>query len=197
MHIGLGVGYLSTTLRFDDDRQADVEMTALSLSGALIMDDRWTARASVGALLDGMVQPTTGAAHDFEPGGLAALGVEYLARRIDGHAPSIDLSFLLSGTWAETVDPNSGARASYFATDARLGARATWRLGSSTYPYVAARIFGGPVNWQWAGEDVVGNDIHHYQLAMGAAVQFGSVAVFVEWAGLGERGAGAGLGTAW
>ena len=96
-----------------------------------------------------------------------------------------------------TVDPNSGDKTNYFATDARLGARATWKIMSRTYPYVAARVFGGPVNWQWDGEDVTGNDIHHYQLAVGAASQLGSFGIFIEWAGLGEQGLSAGLGAAW
>ncbi len=197
MQIGLGVGTLNSTLRFDDDREVDVEMTTVSLSGAWLMNDRWTIRAAVGALLDGSLQTNAHTTHDFETGGLAAIGLEYRARTGDGYAPFVDLSLFVSGLWTQTVAPDSDTKTDYFASDARLGARAGWNVKGRTFPYVAARVFGGPVTWEMDSEDVDGTDIHHYQLALGTAAQVGPVGVYVEWAPVGEQAVSAGLSTSW
>jgi hypothetical protein len=188
---------LDTTLRFDDDRHVDVRMTAITLSVGWLGQGPWSARASVGVVLDGSLQPVGGARHDLRPGGLVAFGVDHQTSRGQGWTPSLDTSFALSASWADSEEPSAGDRAGYFAADARLGARAVWRLGRRVFPYLGARVFGGPVNWQWEGEDVQGSDIHHYQLAVGAALQLGKVGLHLEWAGVGEQGASAGVSTIW
>jgi hypothetical protein len=48
-------------------------------------------------------------------------------------------------------------------------------------------VFGGPVSWELEGTDVIGTDIHHYQIALGTAIQLGQTGLFAEWAGLGEK----------
>ena len=191
------MGGFNSTLRFDNDRDVDVEMTAVSVSGAWFIDDRLTALASVGVLLDGTLKPDDGAVHDVEPGGLVTVGMGYRALVGKGGVPFVDLSMILSASWAQTVAPDSDSRTSYFAADARLGVRAGWSIRGDIYPYLAARVFGGPVHWELDGEDVVGSDIHHYQIALGAAAQIGPVGIFAEWSGLGERAVSAGLSTAW
>ncbi len=197
MRFGVGAGILDTTLRFDGGRRAEVEMTALSVSGAFPVAADWVARASVGVILDGFLQPQGDRQHDVEPGGLVAFGLDRQVRPVAGVIPAVDLSISLSGSWAKSVAPVSQERSSYVAADLRLGARAVWRLGGKSYPYLAARVFGGPVNWQWDGEDVQGSDVHHVQVALGTAVQWGTVGFHLEWAGLGEQGASAGLSTVW
>ncbi len=194
---GLGVGSFSTTLRFDGEQEVAVEMTTVSLAGAWFIDDTWTVRAGVGAILDGELTPETNTPHDVEPGALMAIGVAYRALSGEGYTPFVDLSFFLGGSWTQTVDPDSDFKTSYSAADARLGARAGWNLQGNLFPYAAVRLFGGPVNWELAGEDVGGTDIHHYQLALGAAAQVGPMGVHVEWAGLGEQALSAGVSTAW
>lgn len=44
---------------------------------------------------------------------------------------------------------------------------------------------------------VIGTDIHHYQFALGTAIQFGQVGTFVEWSGLGEKALSTGMSFAW
>lgn len=170
-------------------------MKTVALSAAWLLNETWTVRGSVGAIVDGSLKQEMVA--EINPGGLVALGVEY--RALNGHdsVPFVDLSLFLGASWAETEHPDFEGAANYFATDARLGARAGWSLGGDLFPYAAARVFGGPVKWDLNGEDLVGTDVHHYQLALGAAVQLGPVAVYAEWAGLGEKGLSAGLSTAW
>jgi hypothetical protein len=169
----------------------------VAISGTLPVDDGWTLRAGVGAVLDGTLRPDAGPAHTVEPGGLAAVGGEHRTRDADGATPSLDLTFLIGVTWAQTTVPTSGRRANYFAADVRAGVRAAWQLTGGIFPFAAARVFGGPVNWELDGEDVQGTDIHHYQLALGAAARLGKVGLFLEWAGLGERSLAVGLNSAW
>ena len=47
------------------------------------------------------------------------------------------------------------------------------------------------------GQDVVGNDINHYQIALGVSAQFGPVGLFVEGAFLGETALSTGLSATW
>ena len=187
---------MKSTIRFDDDREVDLEMTTISLSGAWLINDQWAIRVVAGVLIDGGLQPEGQASHDFEPGGLVAAGLEYRASEGQGKTPSVDLSFFLGASWAQTVTPGTDTKTSYFAGDARLGARFGWTIKDKTFPYLAARVFGGPVNWELDGEDVVGTDVHHYQLALGVATQLGKMGLFAEWAGLGERALSAGISTA-
>ena len=63
--------------------------------------------------------------------------------------------------------------------------------------YLAGRVFGGPVNWEFQGSDVTGSDVHHYQLAVGGALQVGKAGLFAEWSALGEKGFTAGVSTLW
>ena len=172
-------------------------MTAVSASVALPVGEAKTARVGCGVLLDGFVKPSAGEAHAFRPGGLVSFGLETPVHESGGRAPAIDATFAVAATWAQTEDPASGARAGYFAADARLGLRATWQVADRFYPNAAVRVFGGPVNWSLDSDDVRGSDIHHYQLALGGVARVGSVAFFAEWAALGERGVSAGLSTAW
>ena len=197
MQLALGYGLFDTTIRFDGDRDVDAEMSTVSFSTGWLINDRWTARATAGAILDGELKPAGGAIHDVEQGGLASVGMEYRALVGDGAAPFVDVSLFIGMSWAKTTATDSSIRQDYFATDARLGVRTSWNMGNNFFPFLALRVFGGPVQWELDGEDVTGSDVHHYQIALGAAARLGSIGVFAEWAGLGEKGFSAGLSTAW
>jgi hypothetical protein len=172
-------------------------MTSLAVSAGRFFSDQWSARLSLGVLLDGQIRDVGGADHDLKPGGLVAVALERRASTGRGLTPSLDASISLSASWSETVSAITADRTPYSAADARLGARAVWQLGQRAFPFVAVRVFGGPVNWDVRGDTVLGSDIHHYQLAVGSAVQLGTFAGHVEWAALGEQGVSAGLSTMW
>lgn len=173
-----------------------MEMSTVSLAGGWLINDDWTLRAGFGLILDGDMQTPDGVVHEVQPGGLFSVGLENRVLIGEGYTPFVDVSLYLGASWTETIDPNTEAATSYFAADARFGARAGWNINGNTFPYVAARVFGGPVDWEMAGVEVTGTDIHHYQIALGTAVQLGPVGIFAEWAGLGEQSVSAGLSTA-
>ena len=191
------MGRFDTTLRFDDDQDIDAEMTTVMVAGAWLIDGRRTVRAGVGVVLDGTLKTRAQTVHDVEPGGVVSLGAEYRAFEGKDAAPVVELSLFVSAAWTQTTVAGVDSKTSYFATDARLGARAGWRVHGNYFPYITVRAFGGPVQWELNGQDVTGTDVHHYQVALGAAAQYGPVGLFVEWAGLGEEAVSAGLSTTW
>jgi len=187
----------NTTLSFTGDRELDVEMTTVSLSASRFIDERWTLRGSVGVIIDGELKRGSRTIAEVEPGGLLAVGFDYRASEGDRYAPYVDLSGYFGLTWTNTTSPDVDGETGYSASDLRFGARAGWDIAGNIAPYIAGRVFGGPVQWELDGDDVTGSDIHHYQLAVGAAVPVGGIALYAEWAGLGEEALSAGLSASW
>ena len=171
-------------------------MSSLSVGGVLPVGERTLVRAGGGTLLDGTLQVLGGSDHTFDSGGLAFAGVEHRTGEAAGWTPAIDLSLTLGFTWGKTTGPDA-QQADYRAADLRAGVRASWPVADRFYPYAVARVFGGPVNWEIAGDSVTGSDAHHYQLAVGAGLTLGPLVIFAEFAGAGETGARAGLGSNW
>jgi hypothetical protein len=186
-----------TTIRFDGDRDVDVKMSTVSVSGGWIINDRWSVRAGVGAILDGELETAGGTVHDVGSGGLAVAGAEYRAVPGETGSPFVDLSLFFGWSWTKTEAPGVSGREDYSAADARLGFRSGWNIEDRFFPFLILRAFGGPVNWKLDGEDVNGSDIHHFQAGLGAAALVGPVAVFAEYSGLGEKAFSAGLSTSW
>jgi len=172
-------------------------MTTVSIAGGWLINDTWTLRGGFGLILDGEMKASDGVAYEVDPGGLISAGLERHVMAGQGRVPTIDVSLSLGASWTRAAAPDIQVKTTYFAADARLGARAGWSIGGKVFPYAAIRVFGGPVHWEISEEDVTGTDIHHYQLAAGSAVQLGSVAVYAEWAGLGEKALSVGVSTSW
>jgi len=172
-------------------------MNTASLSGSWQVNSKWAIRGGLGVILDGNLTASNDIAQNVTPGGLIAIGFEYLGIIGEGYMPFLDLSLFLSGSTTEIENPITMTKTNYVSSDLRLGGRASWNLNGRLFPYVSARLFGGPVSWILNGKNVTGTDIHHYQFALGTAIQFGQVGTFVEWAGLGEKALSIGMSYAW
>jgi hypothetical protein len=172
-------------------------MNSLSLSGSWKLDDKWSLRGGVGLIRDGKLTPPGQTTQTVQSGGLLAAGIEYLWQQGEDYMPYIDFSVFISASSAKIENPTTQQKSTYFSSDLRLGGRASWIINDAIFPYLTARVFGGPVSWELEGKDVIGTDIHHYQFALGTAVQFGQTGVFVEWAGLGEEALSVGMSYAW
>ncbi|MBT3253383.1 MAG: hypothetical protein HN995_13880 [Candidatus Marinimicrobia bacterium] len=162
-------------------------MNTASLSAAWRLNDNWSLRGGLGLIRDGKLTPTGQTTQHVQPGGLLGVGIEYLWQRGEGYKPYIDFSIFMSASSARVEHPTTRGTTSYFSSDLRLGGRASWIIKDSLFPYLTARVFGGPVSWELEGTDVIGTDIHHYQIALGTAIQLGQTGLFAEWAGLGEK----------
>jgi len=161
--VGLSYGYTSSVLFFSDGSRDSTERHAVMASWEHPLPGRWTFEAGAGSLLGGYV----GAA-SFSPGVLAAVSLSHLVAPPRGRyaAPFLLLSFTLAGVWAQL--DNAKAQ-DYVAFDfsAALAAGSSIRIKTHTVtPFIAGRLFGGPVFWQGA----VGSDAYHYSLGPGLAV---------------------------
>lgn len=139
----------------------------------------------LGAVVDGQMGDHEG---DVAAGAAAAASVTWLSVYEGERRPFVLLSLSLSGSRTDAVS-DDGQEHALSALDARLGAMVGKTFGPIT-PYAAARVFGGPVSWRLAGEDVTGGDEHHYTVGVGAALRLGRRAdVGIEGMALGERSA--------
>ncbi|MBD3224350.1 MAG: hypothetical protein GF313_06440 [Caldithrix sp.] len=195
--LSAALGTFRSTLRFDNDREVDVHMTTVSLAGNRLVKDRWTVRGGLGMVVDGKLKTGIYGTHEVQPGAMLAVGAEYLAVKGDGYRPFIDVSAAFSTSLMQTVHPLTDDQTRYWASDLRFGVRSLWNVNNTLYPFAAVSVFGGPVSWKMNGQDVIGSDVHHYQVAVGGSVQIEAIGVYVEWAGLGERGLSAGLSLLW
>jgi hypothetical protein len=85
----------------------------------------------------------------------------------------------------------------YNAFDLRVGVAVGKTFLDVLSPYLAARLFGGPILWELEGEDVTGTDQHHVQIAFGLAASLPrGFDLFAEGAPFGERAATVGAGVA-
>jgi len=191
-HWALGVSslYTSTRLRFsgslhgDETRWATLGVLAYLPTPTLVL------QAGAGVAFDGSLTLPDGQ-YDFSAGPIGLLGLDW---RVWSEGPWFGLlTSGLSVSGARTHRTGSPS-ASYAAVDLRLGGQLGVELLDVLRPYALARVFGGPVFWRHADEDVTGTDTHHFQIGAGLAVSLGrSGSIFAEGIPLGERAASAGV----
>lgn len=181
-----------------------MERRALSASIDRRMSDWWTLSFAAGAGLPGFLI-TGGERHQIQTGWLVAVSSSWrLAGR--GTLPFFALlSLTIAGSGASTRLESPPLQAAplgaetdsvpLFALDARLGLIAGKTFFDVLTPYAGVRLFGGPVMWRFRGQDTVGSDTHHVQLAIGlsSALPLG-IDLFAEIAPFGERAATVGGG---
>ena len=159
------------------------------------LSDRWTFTGTLGASVGGSLRLGT-AGFDLLPGPLVAAAIS--CRVVDDRKarPFVLITLSLAGSWGDTAPRGGPPTESIVAVDARLGVAAGKTIARVLTPYVAARAFGGPVLWKYAGQNGTGTDTHHYQVGAGFSLALGRFDVHLELAPLGERELAAGAGIA-
>jgi hypothetical protein len=189
--VGANGLFTSTRLRFSGGLRAEERRAAALALVAYVPSREWVLQAGAGAALGGSLELAEGRL-DFSPGPLFALGADW--RLLDDGRWFGLLTSLLSVSlaWTEGArEPRTG----YQAVDVRLGGQFGVDLGGLARPYLAARVFGGPVFWRYAERDVTGTDTHHYQLGAGLGVRVTrDLHVFAEVVPLGEQALSGGVG---
>ena len=188
------MGSFNSTIRFDDESEFDVRMSTISLSGSWLINNNLSARGGLGIIRDGSMKSPAKNKNDISPGGMVSVGIEYIFMHGEGFLPFIDFSSFLSMSFTKTQDVITKKKTNYLASDLRLGSRAAWNINNNIFPYIAVRVFGGPVNWEIDDKGVIGSDVHHYQFALGTAVRISDFSLYGEWAGIGEQALNVGLG---
>jgi hypothetical protein len=194
--VGASYAFSSTAIRFDDDTRFDETRHVAFATLDYRFKPEWAFEIGVGSIFGGHLR--AGAAdYEFRPGLLAALGASWRVLDAEGARPFValtgQLAFALASTRAAGVAeaPSTG----YQAADLRIGAVAGWPLLQALTPYALARLFGGPVWWEYQGANLLGGDVHHFQIGAGLLLRLGPIDVFAEGVPLGEQAlvGGAGL----
>ena len=195
--VGVSYGWTSTVLYFDKLR-TPTERHAAMASFEHPMKGHWTIEFGAGSLLAGYLDTPLGRA-TFEPGVLADVSLSHLVLASNGYAkPFILTSFALAGVWSHTRGASSADYVAFdFSFDVATGI--VLKMGRQTIsPFLAGRVFGGPVFWQYGGAGVLGSDAYHYSLGPGLAFSFEHSRVGLSFGAslLGEKNAKAGVSVA-
>ncbi len=209
LRLSASYAFTDTTLLFGDDRRAELRRHAVFGGVQLPISESLTAQFGAGGIAAGEL--VHGAATDTIGPGFASYGG--LAWRVyEGTdvLPFIQLTTTLSVTHMLTRTDDRGTRTDgstspdaraetprFNAFDVRLGGIVGKTFADTFTPYVTARVFGGPIFWQFDGEDVVGTDQCKVQLGGGLSLTLfdGGLDLFAEGIPLGEQGVAAGVGT--
>ena len=195
VRIGAGYSYSRTDLKWKSGiPQAAIDRHAIVVTGELRLTPRLSVQLGSGAAPGGTLAED-GSAHSIGPGWLLFTALSY--RLLDGRGslPFVLASVSLATSSARTVDDRDPTQATHlYAFDARAGITVGKTLFDVVSPYVAGRVFGGPVLWKFRGQDQTGSDRYHYQPAVGAVLALGRADLYAEWAFAGERSLGAGMG---
>jgi hypothetical protein len=186
--VGVTGGGLRTEIDFGSGGHADLGEETIMASLGYHPTATLGLDVGLGALLDGTVT-TGGTDHDLSAGFIASVTGSWLA------LPEKDLRpFVLVALTASVATADTDV-ARLTALDLRAGLVVGKTFFTRLTAYAAVRVFGGPVSWRIAGDDVTGGDEHHYAVGAGATLRLpGALDVFFEGSPLGERSLNAGIG---
>lgn len=190
---GVSALYTSTQLRFSGSVHADQTRYATLAALAYLPLPELVLQVGAGVAFGGSLTLPDGR-HEFSPGPIGSVGADW--RVWDDERFFLLLSAVLSASFARTELPGAES-VGYQAFDLRIGAQFGVDVAGVLRPYAVARAFGGPVFWQYQGQDVSGTDTHHYQLGAGVGVRLSRhLNAFAEGIPLGEQALSLGVGLA-
>lgn len=179
---------MSTSIDFGGDLEADLSSATLTAMLGWHPSPRFGFDLGVGSVLTGEID-VGGLETSFDPGILGTITNSYLALYEGDVRPFVLVSLTVS-VLTMTGDDNR-----FTAFDARAGLTVGKTFWERFTPYLAARVFGGPVSWTIAGNDETGGGVHHYSVGAGASFRLPKrIDVFVEGSPLGERSLSLGVG---
>ena len=177
-------GWFSTELELGDG-EVSLSETSVTAAATYQMSPSVSLAFALGAIVDGEMGEHEG---DVSAGAAVSGAATWLALYEGERRPFILLGFSLAGSRTDAVS-DDGEAYGLTALDARLGVMAGKTFGPATL-YAAGRLFGGPVTWTLAGDEVTGGDAHHYTVGAGGVLRFARrVQLAIEGMALGERSA--------
>jgi hypothetical protein len=176
--VGAGGGFSWTTISFGG-RDLDLNETSVSVALAWHGAGRWGGELGLGAVVDGSIGDV-----GLGAGFLASVGASFLALPEGQTAPFV----LVTGSLAASTTSTSSGQLT--ALDLRAGVLVGKTFFGHVTPYLAGRVFGGPVFYQ--GD--TGTDTHHYAVGGGLTIRAGGFDLFAEGIPLGERALSFGIG---
>jgi hypothetical protein len=188
--VGVAGGGFRSELSFGAGRDVDIGEEAITATIGWHSSPRFGVEGGVGAILGGRLT-LAGVDHDVAPGIAATVTASWLPIYEGEVTPFL----LLAGTASVSTTTTDDGAARLTAVDLRATALVGKTFFDRLTPYVAVRVFGGPVFWSIGGDSVTGSDQHHYSIGGGATLRLpGNVDLFAEGMALGERSLNVGVG---
>lgn len=165
--------------------------TAAQLTVGHVESPRWGWNATASYVFGGEIEDRS-----VVGGGGFGLGVFWLPVYERARRPFLAVTGS-AGASHVRADADDGTVRAWNAADARLGALTGKTFGPVT-PYVAGRVFAGPVTWHRDGDSVLGTDRRHVTFGAGLTARLpASLDLTAEVMPLGERSAAVGLTRRW
>lgn len=178
---------MSTTIVFSDARLA-LRETAVTATVGHFATARFGWSVTAGGIVAGSIE-----GRDVRGGATLGASLTWLPIYERPSRPFVAVSVSL-GTALIRGTADDGSGRSWSAWDIRGGAIAGKTLARRLVPYVAARVFGGPVFWYRAGASAIGSDRYHVTGGVGLTVRLPArLDVTLEAMPLGEQSATGGL----
>ena len=155
---------MRTTIVFDGVHVA-LHETAVTATVGDFVTPRLGWSVTAGGIVAGSID-----GRDVRGGGTLGGSVSYLALYEGRVRPFIGVSGTL-GTALIRGTADDGSARTWSAWDGRAGVIVGKTFVKRLVPYVAARVFGGPVYWYRAGAAVTGSDEYHVTAGLGVIVR--------------------------
>lgn len=196
--VAASYGYSHTIIDFSGHTDIDITRHLALVTTEYRADARTSISVTVGGVVAG--ETGLGSAGRVDPGIVGAFATSWRVLDQKRWRPFI----VLTGTIAVTSTPIRVVRPattgttvtdnSFTALDFRAGISVGGTFWKIFTPYVAGRLFGGPVFYRIDGSDRIGNDRYHFQLGAGALLALGTHAdLFFEGIPLGEQALSGGI----
>lgn len=183
------MGGFSTTIEFGD-RDVDLEQLTANATLGWQRSPRWGFLLTLGGVIDGAV--TTDMERDVGPGFVGSVGATWLPLFETERRPFLLTSLSFGGSMT-TAESDDGQAHRWTAFDLRLGAMLGKTFADRFTPFVAGRVFAGPVSWRLGSESETGGDAHKYTAGGGLSFRIpGSLDLFAEVMPVGEQSASLG-----
>ena len=182
-------------LHFSDGWEPTLNEQTVVASAAHFWRSGWSLSLSAGAIVTGTIDGA-GKPYEVYPGWLLSLrvGKEVLSER--GAVPFIHIGLALSFSRVLAHADGQGTT-EVWASDAQFSMVVGYTLFGFWRPYLAPRVFGGPIFMEHDGQRVRGRDRYFFMAGVGMAFLLpAGFTIFVDGSPLGERAISGGLAVA-
>lgn len=198
-------GYTYTDLVFLDGSELGFSKASALYSSDFLLSPSVLLSVGAGGVFFGELELPKdllrGGDRSLSPGWIASFAATFRVLKDEGALPYVLLTASASAMRSaireaptELSGSTAGARGSYTGIDLRFGVTVGKTFANVVSPYVAARLFGGPVIWT-EQDDELGSDLYHFQPALGVALVLPAhLDLFAECQPWFERGFTVGVG---
>lgn len=176
-HASLSAGYSYSDLIFFDGDEIGFEKASLMYGSDFVLSKRVLFSIAAGGVFNGHLRLPTklgrGRDRSLAPGWIASAAATFRVVDDEGAVPYVLLTAsagAMRSATRERPTEDVGVRGAYTGVDLRFGVTIGKTFADVVSPYIAARLFGGPVIWSEGGDDRLGSDLYHFQPAFGLSL---------------------------